>query len=117
MAKDVPWGKGLGARLGGMALLLLAVSLALVLANLYTLSSMQADAASLEIYTRGRMYAYQLLYLTEALAGQEGDDFRQTQTEMERLIKDQDERYAVLENGGRGVPPVTDPDILRGVRD
>src|SRR5437588_10092486 len=95
MAQDISWTKGLGVRLGGMALLLLVVSLALVLANQYTLTSMQGDADSLEIYTRGRMHAYQMLYLAEVLTAQEGEDFRQAQSQLEQAIKYQDESYDI----------------------
>src|SRR5437763_255236 len=68
MSQEIPWSRTLGARLGGIALVLLVVSLLLVGASFYTLSSLQGDAASLTLYTRGQMYSYQILYLVQVLA-------------------------------------------------
>src|SRR5258705_214095 len=40
MAREIPWRRTLGAKLGGIAFFLVALALLLVLGNLYTLSAM-----------------------------------------------------------------------------
>jgi methyl-accepting chemotaxis protein len=119
MSKDISWSRTIGAKLGGISALLLLLSLLLVAASHYTLAAMQGDVASMELYARGRMHNYQLLFLAHALAGQEGADRQQMRDRLERLMKDIEDRYGALENGdsARGIPAMTDPGILQGIRE
>src|SRR4051812_35447958 len=113
MSQEIPWSRTLGARLGGIALVLLAVSLLLVGASFYTLSSLQGDAASLSLYTRGQMYSYQILYYVQILASQDTEEVKGAREELERVIGAMDQRFLALAEGdpGQGVPPIGEQDI------
>ena len=67
MPRRLPWMKSLNAKLGGLTLVLLVVSMVLVVGNLYMLSTIKGDAAAMNYTGRGRMRAYQALYLARRM--------------------------------------------------
>ena len=119
MSKAIAWNRRIGVRLGGVTLLLLAVSLVLVVGNYYTLASMQGDAASLSLFGKGRMQLYQLLYLAHYVAVEHNDASPQTRTELEDMDKAFEDRFRQLEKGdpAQGVPAATDPIILNEIHE
>ena len=119
MSKSIAWHKRIGVRLGGVTLLLLAVSLLLAVGNYYTLASMQGDAASLALFGKGRMQLYQLLYLAHNVAVEQNDASSQARTELEDMDKAFEDRFRQLEKGdpAQGVPAATDPIILNEIRE
>ncbi len=117
--KTVAWHKRIGVRLGGVTLLLLAVSLLLILGAFYTLSSMQGDAASLSLFGKGRMQLYQLLYIAHLAAAEQNDAKSQARAELGDMNKAFEERLRQLEKGdpAADVPAATNPIILKEIQD
>ena len=58
MARDIPWRKTLGAKLGGIALALAGVSLVLIVTNIYMLASIQGESA--QIAARANKSSFEL---------------------------------------------------------
>jgi methyl-accepting chemotaxis protein len=120
MSREIPWSRRLGFRLGGLTLLVLLASLLLVAASFFILSALQADAASTELYSRGRFLCSQLRADTYKLAAASMDKERDAaQRELERTIKAMEDRYRILLNGDAalGVPAVSDASLLAGIHD
>jgi hypothetical protein len=63
VSRDVPWRKRLSTRLAGIAFALLVVSGLLVVGNHYLLAWVRGDTASMVVFSSGRMYCYEMLYL------------------------------------------------------
>ena len=119
MSKTIAWHKRIGVRLGGVTLLLLAVSLLLILGAFYTLSSMQGDSASLSLFGKGRMQLYQLLYFAQRVAVEQNDASPESRADLEKMDKAFEDRFQQLETGdpSQGVPAATDPIILKEIRE
>jgi methyl-accepting chemotaxis protein len=112
MSREIPWTRTLGAKLGGIALLLLAVSLLLILGNLYTLSAVDRDSASLTLYVRGQRYAYQMAYLINRLFDGPAEDREGVKNRLTELMDRMGKRYQELLQGERAV---RDPGIRAGI--
>ena len=117
MSRTIPWRRTLGAKLGVIAFAIAGVSLVLIVTNVYLASSIQGDSAQIDLFTRGRYYAYEIYYLLTRLLD---DDAAKGQTEvrdkLKRTIKAMDDRYDTLESGDpeRGIPAVSHPRIMAG---
>ena len=119
MSKTVAWHKRIGVRLGGVTLLLLAVSLLLILGAFYTLSSMQGDSASLSLFGKGRMQLYQVLYFAQRVAVEQNEASPEARADLENMDKAFEDRFRQLEKGdpSQGVPAATDPIIVNEIRE
>ncbi len=117
MTKGVAWHRSVGVKLGGVVLALLALSLALILADFYTLSSMQGDAACLALFARGRFHIYRILYLAHRLTDENVADPGPVRKDLQDVMNEVDDRYRILLQGdpAQGMAPLTDPTILPGV--
>src|SRR4051812_43391025 len=106
MTKGVSWFRSVGFKLAAIAAVLLALSLALILADFYTLSSMQGDAASMALFAAGRMYQFQVLNDCNSLAGDGIGDPKALREELDAVVQKSDERYRDLLQGDatRGIP-------------
>ena len=87
-----------GFKLAGIAVILLALSLAPILADFYTLSSMQGDAASMA-FAAGRMYQFQILNACNSLGGDGVGDPKALHEELDAVVQKSDERYRDLLQG------------------
>lgn len=119
MQKDIPWTRTLGAKLGGVFLVVLAVSLMLVGANLYALSGMRGDAAAINHLGRDRARAKQMLYLAYRLPDETGERHVKLAAELRDAIERTDRRAQVFLQGDPtlGILPVTDTRALSELRD
>ena len=63
MPREIPWRQTLKARLGGVTLAALVLTLLVIAANLYLISSLQGDAAGINLLGKGRYLSYQALAL------------------------------------------------------
>ncbi len=117
MSQQIPWRRTLGAKLGSIAFVLVTLALLLVVGNLYTLSSVRGDAASLALFARGRMKCYQILYLSNSLFDEKGEEGRkQIVADLRGAIDEMDQRFETLVRGDGGrIPAMTDAEILAGI--
>jgi methyl-accepting chemotaxis protein len=117
MSQAIPWRQSLGVKLGGIALALLVVSLLLIVGNLTMLSSLQGDSARIDLFGKGRMYAYEMLALAYRFFDESGAGRLQGQKRLDQLIEAMDQRHRVLLQGdqGRGIPAATGA-VADGIR-
>jgi PAS domain S-box-containing protein len=103
MAKAIPWRSTLAVKLGGILLALLALSLLLLLGNLYLLASVQWDSDSLNTFGRGRYYGYATAYLASRLFDEKEAGRVQTQRQLDDMAAAMDQRFERLLTGAEAV--------------
>ncbi len=98
-------------------LLLLSASTLILMGNLYSLSTLQGDAAAINYGGLGRMQTYRLLYLTERLPEEAGNARIALEGELRDTMRASEERFPKLLDGSKelGIPPATDPVIRASV--
>lgn len=119
MQKNIPWTRTLGAKLGGVFLVMLAVSLMLVGANLYALSGIKGDAAAISQLGRDRERANEMLYLAYRLPDETGERQAKLAAALRDVIERTDRRAQVFIQGdpSLGILPVRDNRVLSELRD
>ncbi len=119
MPREVPWRKSLQARLGGVTVVLLAVSLLLIAGNLALLSSIRGHAALVNAFSRGRALSYRLLYQADRLFDESGRRRAEALADLRDAMARMDRRFLQVLEGdpGAGVPAVTDPRLLPDLRE
>src|SRR5205085_9450355 len=73
MAREIPWRKSLGARLGSLSVAILGSAILLIVADFGMLGVIDAARAQTNVLGHDRSDAYQLLALTERLARDAGE--------------------------------------------
>lgn len=118
MATQLPWHRSLNARLGGITLALLIVSLVLILGNFYFLSLIRGDFATVSYSGRGRT-GYQLLYLSHRLFDVGGDQRAAALADLRGAMERTEQRFENLRNGNvsLGIPAATEPAVLASLDD
>jgi methyl-accepting chemotaxis protein len=118
MPKEIPWTRRLNAKLGGVTLSLLGVSLLLVVANLYILSDIKSDAAHLESFGRARKQAYEYMYLAHFMFDPTNTDRARTVRDLRAMMTNVESRFTELTRGdaATGTAPVTDAELVASVR-
>ncbi len=118
MPKEIPWRKTLSAKVGGMTLALFVVSVVLLLVNIYTLSAIRGDAATINLSGRGRMQGYQTLYLATRLFDERGEGRARVLAELREVMAQTERRFSQLREGvpALGIPAATDPRVLEHIR-
>jgi len=111
--------KSLNAKLGGITLVLLAVSLILVVGNLYMLSTIKGGAAWMNHSSLGRMRAYQTLYLVRRMFDESGEARFRTRRELDEVTSLIEKRFTTLRIGdpSLGIPPATDQRVFEELKD
>jgi nitrate/nitrite-specific signal transduction histidine kinase len=117
MARDISFRNTLRARLGGIVVVMLATSVALVVGNFWILASLRGEAASMALLGEGRMHCSDLLFHLERL-------FRTTSLDERRAvaadIRDVQARLKaraqhLLQGSGDRIVAVSDPQIIAGI--
>jgi methyl-accepting chemotaxis protein len=100
--------------LGGCVLLLGALALLLVLGSLYMLSSARGEGASMALFSKGRQYCYEMLYLVNRLFDEgNAEERKQTADRLRKVLAAMDQRFDDLYHGDGGrVPSLTDAQVL-----
>lgn len=116
---EIPWYRSLNAKLGGVVAVLLLLSLGLTVGNLYILSEIKGDAAAVNLSGKGRMRAFEMLYLTARLFDEGGGARATVLAELRDAMVKTEERFRDLRNGNPalGVPAAKDPRILKEISD
>ncbi|HEX8199159.1 MAG TPA: methyl-accepting chemotaxis protein [Isosphaeraceae bacterium] len=120
MARSIPWTTTLTAKLGAIALTLLALSLVLVLGNLYALASISGDAAWMNLAGGNRALLALMLHRVNRLADAPDDAKRlPLQDDLRTMIAELDRRTDLLLRGdpATGTPAPTDPRLLENLND
>lgn len=119
MPRQLSWMNSLNARLGGITLVLLVVSLILVVGNLSMLSTINGDAAAMNYTSHGQMLAYEVLYLVRRLSDESEEARVHTRAELGEVMQRMDKGFTTLRAGdpGLGFPPATDPRVLAEIED
>jgi methyl-accepting chemotaxis protein len=119
MPRQIPWRKTVGAKLGIITLGLLVLALLLVWGNLSLLASIQAEHATLSVFLRGRYENVEMLALAHRLFEEKGTSREQVQQRLAKVTADMEQRYQDLVGGNAalGIPPVSDPAVLAGLRE
>jgi hypothetical protein len=77
MASKIAWWKTIGAKLGGIALGLLAIAILLILGNLSVLSYVKGEAAAMFLTLSNRLGNYQMLHYANRLVDAKSEQERQ----------------------------------------
>jgi methyl-accepting chemotaxis protein len=85
MAKDIPWLRTIGVKLGGTMLLFTVLVIGLIVANVYAFRAMRSDLAGLDLAGQGRRTAYMVAYL----ANRQFDVPPEKRFDMARQIRDE----------------------------
>lgn len=114
MQKDIPWIKTLGAKLGGILLVLMVVSLMLIGNNLKLLSNIKSHAAATHQLGLGNTKQMEILYLAYRFSSESGELRAKYAAEIKAAIAATDRRTQVLMFGdpNLGVLPVADNRVL-----
>jgi hypothetical protein len=86
MARAIPFLKTLGAKLGGIGLALTVVALLFIAGNLMLLSSIQGDGATIGLFDKGGMYAYEMIYIANRLFDESPAKRADLERKLDRLI-------------------------------
>jgi methyl-accepting chemotaxis protein len=103
MARQIPWLKSLGARLGLLSVAILGCAILLIVADFGMLGDIDAARAQTNILGHNRSDAYQLLALTERLARDTGDQRVRTLGEVGEVRGQIDRRFDAV-RGGESTP-------------
>jgi methyl-accepting chemotaxis protein len=114
MTQQIPWRRSLVVRLGGCVLLLGALALLLVLGSLYMLASARGNAASMDLFAKGRQYCYEMLYLVNHLFDEgSAEERKQTADRLQKVLAGMERRFDDLYRGDGGrLPALTDAQVL-----
>jgi methyl-accepting chemotaxis protein len=117
MARQIPWTNSLNAKLGGVTLLLLGISLTLIVANVMLLGGMRSDAAKQKVFGQGTTYAYRVLADGWRLPTLTGEARARAVSDLRDLAAANAQRYQLLMEGdpARGIPAVTNPGVRAGL--
>jgi methyl-accepting chemotaxis protein len=117
MPRNIPWWKTLDARLGGIVLVLFALFVAVAAANSFALSGLRGDAAAINLASRGRMRAFEMLYLLARLPYETGEARARLLADLREAVAKTDARFGELRGGdpSRAIPPADDPRLLKSL--
>jgi len=93
MARQIPWRKSLGARLGSLSVAILGCAILLIVADFRMLGQIDAARVQTNILGHDRSDAYQLLALTERLARDTGEQRTRTLGEVGEVRGQIDRRF------------------------
>src|ERR1700752_3258494 len=96
MPRTISWRKTLAAKLGATMLALLVAALALIVGNLYMLSSLQGDSTMINVFGKGRALSYQILYLVNRHFDESGEGRTRVRDELNSVMSSMDQRYVSL---------------------
>ena len=115
---QIAWYRSLNAKLGGSALAMLALAVALLVGNLVLLGSIAEDRPQERVIAGSRRMLYQVAYLANRAAAETGATRDTTVVEARAAIRDLDNRFAAFRLGSAelGLAPVADPAALAGLR-
>ena len=118
MPKRIAWNRRLNAKLGGVTLALLVVSVALISANIYMLQDIKEDAAQVRQVGRGREHAYEYLYWAHRLFAETGAARGEVASSIQRVIADTDDRLRAQLGGdaASGIAKVEDPELVASLQ-
>jgi len=113
MSNETPWWKSLNVKIGGAVLALAALSVALIIANVFALGELKGDTAKLNLLGLGRMYSAEILYNIERIFDDDPSIRSESRGKVEQNIRNLDYRYQALLEGdaSRNLPRVIDPEI------
>jgi methyl-accepting chemotaxis protein len=119
MMDNIPWARTLGAKLSGIFLVLLSVSVMLVFVNQYMLSSIKGDAAATNQLGLGQTRAVEMLYVSYRAVNDPPELRGKWEALLRNIISTTDQRTRILYEGdpSLGVLPVSDPRALSGLRE
>jgi methyl-accepting chemotaxis protein len=103
MAREIPWRKTLGARLGLPSVAILVSAILLIAADFRMLGAIDAAMAQTNVLGHDRSDAYQLLALTERLARDTGEQRAGTLGEVADVRGQIDRRFDAI-RGGENAP-------------
>ncbi len=113
--RRLPWTKTLNAKLGGVALVLLAFTVALIVGNTFIFSDMRGDSREMYLFGAGATYDYRILFYAERLAsnGEDPQVRLQSETALRRTIGAMDQRFRALLRGdpSLGVTAIDQPEL------
>jgi methyl-accepting chemotaxis protein len=99
MARQIPWRKSLGARLGLMSVAILVSAILLLVADFRMLGKSDAVMAQTSVLGHNRSDAYRLLALTERLARETGEQGARTLEEIGDVRAQIDRRFDAIREG------------------
>jgi methyl-accepting chemotaxis protein len=99
MAREIPWRKTLGARLGSLSVAILVSAILLIVADFRMLGAIDGALAQTSVLGHDRSDAYQLLALTERLARDTGDERSRTLGEIGAVRSQIDRRFDAVRGG------------------
>src|SRR5580765_5387269 len=102
MAREIPWRKSLGARLGSLSVAILGSAILLIVADFQMLGEIDAARAQTNVLGHDRSDAYQLLALTERLARDTGEQRVRTLAEVGEVRGQIDRRFDTVRHGESG---------------
>jgi len=114
MSTEIRWYKSLNVKLGGVMVILLATSLALILANVFTLSRMQSQAGTMNLFGKGRLLAISLINSSNDVASSEGAARQRALAAMRETAGLMDARLNALLLGdpAQGIAPASDTRVV-----
>ena len=101
MARQIPWRKTLGARLGMLSVAILASAILLIAADFRMLGEIDVALARTTVLGHDRADAYQLLALTERLARDTGEERARTLGEVGEVRGQIDRRFEAVRGSGQ----------------
>ena len=106
--------RSLNVTLGSMLAAVAALSLLIVLLNLYILAVIKGHAAAMNLTSRGPVRLYQLLYAARQAASSNGPEREAALAEARDAVTQMDRRFVALRRGdpATGVPPTRDPRLV-----
>jgi methyl-accepting chemotaxis protein len=99
MAREIPWRKALGVRLGLLSVAILVSAVLLLVADFRMLGELDAALAQTSVLGQDRSDAYQLLAFTERLARDTGEERARTLGELSDVRGQIDRRFDVARGG------------------
>jgi len=119
MARDIPWLRTIGVKLGGTMFLFAIIIISLIVANVYAFRAMSSDLAGLDLAGQGRRTAYMIAFL----ANQQFDAAPEERARLIQELRDEfaanDKRRAALIFGDEalGVEGATDPRLIANLQE
>jgi methyl-accepting chemotaxis protein len=119
MAGKIPWTQSFNLKLGGISVLLSALLIGLIVANVLSLTKLEADSAKMNYFAIGRAHIVSLQFLTEKLSDSKRASTAETKSRIRKIMNLMAERFDVILNGSvaKGIPAVTDPKIVGRVKE
>src|SRR5262245_46469280 len=119
MANMIPWKKTLGARLGAMAIVLVAITVAFVLAGLYVLRIARRDSLAVSYSAGNRVRYMRGLYLANRLVdAKDPAEKARFRAAIDDLVRELEERIKLLRDGdtARDIPATVHPRLIENNR-